>query len=1420
MDIDKMFLSMLNYKVTAGHARDYDFISDESEWHENRLIKDYIAMLLNKDKNGVPRNVQQLHGSIDKDTKLLTDTLKELESSGAFKERLTYQDYTLSNEVFIKQEFITGKNGIGPFALNNNNHILTMLYGVRFRKNKNSILTRLNLNRLDRTVDRDGKSILSWLSGLINAHVDIAKDPYISRLGVNPFTYNMTNLLIRTGLGKYTFYFLTQPLLMELAEVYTNAGGVYGVDRTKTVSQLRKESRQRYIINYINSNLNTEFEEYEYKEAIQAWKETMDNRKININQAIDYLFNSKVNILKDVSRQYKSTGNKVGANDNDQRNITIETKSGHQMVSMFDLQMLVYSAFEQFEPSAQALANVVKYSKIDTKKQGKNITEQRAYAQGVYNTFVDVRGTRRLFNNGLYKMYSQSYIKEKTDLALSAFSDIMSVQMLQATEQFNRQLHTILNILNKYGDRLNEEIIGSVSDAMIQQIKSRYINDYAKRHNIDIKGLVSGDNTIFDRLVNLQIAIKTQDKYKDLLLDGEIQNYLLRSLVTALNKTIQQSAITDSNGQEDTYKNAKFVKLLNFLEEDQMDSDQLRSDWQQLLDDGTYPELQEFARDLIVYSFITTGDVGGGMKNLFKFVPNSWKLDNSDGNESYNEYMDRVSFAYKQGTAGDIDIQDLVLNNWRDYNFVPTYTMRRKGGFRFQSYFPEGFDYPIILSGITTTEDGDILPTFNEDPDSETYYPSPKYLKIARNNEDIDESSQRIFNIYKRVAFGQYTTESGETIQYPIYVLVGPKGNTFEGNYKILEYDREDQSYKELANAVAKDPLIKTLLKYTEQEYTDVESLLNILSNTLSVGDQVLQIYNQATGKNIVFDDALRFILTGYREHELMLTDGGMVIHAQYSRSTAKEDIQNLYIFTDNTDRTSGNTPVDDNSWYAEKYSNGKQLFYPSVTTAQIRGLENAYPISTQHYFNDEKKGSSGRWNDADYDEVVRTVEQELSQIQQAWESGKYKNIILPAGDGFVNANISQINETRTPKLFKYFTEVENRIRAMVEQNVPLVDNESAVFEVPKTSLEDRLKDQFPNTEKVLDYFANQDNILAQKLLPYVKEHGVNVYFQHAGDEYIARYNPQQDAVFVNLDSDKAIRNLNEVLLHETLHSLTSKWLNEHEEDAAKIKILMNYAEQSLDKDIHDRLVEQHPNMFKNVKEFLTYATTNETLANELRKIEPMESNTFESLFKELIQNIKDIINKIIGKQDASVLDQVDAIVDQVLSKQYADDESEVSEDDSGDDIQYEHKKISVSSFTVSVNLGEFNNSSDIVGDILTAFNKDLPNNQMLQETVHGQIKKSPLFKVYRGQWMVNHRNEQFFLNGKSVSAFDYARYYLSKWLSDNNLPSNLLFISKGGAVFVDNYYTEQVYNSFYETSSYIDDFEQLGSELMRSCGY
>jgi len=96
------------------------------------------------------------------------------------------------------------------------------------------------LNNLDNMTDIDGNSIMGWLSAFINGHVDIAKDAWVSRCNVNPFTYNLTNLLLRTGWGKNTIFFLRQPVMMAMADAYMNASSEYMSDGT---SKFRRQQQ-------------------------------------------------------------------------------------------------------------------------------------------------------------------------------------------------------------------------------------------------------------------------------------------------------------------------------------------------------------------------------------------------------------------------------------------------------------------------------------------------------------------------------------------------------------------------------------------------------------------------------------------------------------------------------------------------------------------------------------------------------------------------------------------------------------------------------------------------------------------------------------------------------------------------------------------------------------------------------------------------------------------------------------------------------------------------------------------------------------------------------------------------------------------------------------------------------------------------
>jgi hypothetical protein len=111
---------------------------------------------------------------------------------------------------------------------------------------------------LDKIDGQDGLRIAAWLSAMINAHVDVAKDPYVFTLNVNKATYDYANFLLRAGKGISTFTFLTQPILVEYATLFINGGGMYGKNLSgketlnKSKNQISNEIKKNLAIKYLN----------------------------------------------------------------------------------------------------------------------------------------------------------------------------------------------------------------------------------------------------------------------------------------------------------------------------------------------------------------------------------------------------------------------------------------------------------------------------------------------------------------------------------------------------------------------------------------------------------------------------------------------------------------------------------------------------------------------------------------------------------------------------------------------------------------------------------------------------------------------------------------------------------------------------------------------------------------------------------------------------------------------------------------------------------------------------------------------------------------------------------------------------------------------------------------------------------------
>lgn len=872
MDIDKLFLSGLNYKV-EGVENIYGYVeqhlvkeSELTEEHQlqNKIIDMYLALLIDKKDNGGPRNVQILHRSIDNDTDLAKSVLKDIEGSGKSKTETPYSFYSLARQTASKNDYITGRVGIGPFALNNNNQILTMTYHISFRESQSSLLSTLGLSRLDKQLDVDGNSIMSWISAMINAHVDIAKDPWISRLNVNPFSYNITNLLLRTGWGGNTFYFLTQPIMKQMADAYVKASSQYMQQNGSTYSRQQqsiKDVAEQYFGKDVTFDGNTLDDALSLidagdKESIQA-----------INKAIKKLLESEQ--FKQDARDY-AQGNDVA----DQKGLKSR-------------QLGIYLAYVQFSKYGNALANFVKYCKIDTKKHGKSAAEQLVYKEGFDELFelaTDEDGVLikkgdvgALFEPaGLLNLVEHSYIGTKTRNAISLTKVILGRQFMSSTTgfiQMLRQLNTMAG-----NTSLSVSFVQSAQKALSAAIKSEFFNDYASRisdnprymhdlvnsssedlefsydastnsmsitgnkHslksyvgqpillwykdkdgnlqqyiprdkngnalplkvltakddkiqlNISINGnfngvcrLLGGANTIFDRLSRLKPMIYHNNDYSDL--QG---NLLLEMLIPG--KRVEYSPKDAVLGERpDTYDDLKFVKLQNFVDDGGINTNYIINAWNELLEyqNDKQPQVAEyirdFARDLIVYAFITSGDTQGFTK-MFKYVPASWRKKSG-----YADFINRK--LVQLNSIPTIDLNDVLLNNWYDNKLVPTYQFYSKdaNGKRSSNFIGVAkmnsvngnkqtlSAYPTILAALKKNDEGMYEPSIAVES-------SPKFIKIPRSYNHYD--SQRQYNVYQLYGFARH--DSG--IMYPVYVLVQPKGTKVSGGFMVTEYGRDDST--------------------------------------------------------------------------------------------------------------------------------------------------------------------------------------------------------------------------------------------------------------------------------------------------------------------------------------------------------------------------------------------------------------------------------------------------------------------------------------------------------------------------------------------------------------------------------------------------------------------------------------------------
>lgn len=746
-DIDKLYIATYSYDPETNER--YTWNNDAKSYTEqtegaliNKLLDSYTLVISDK------KTLAETRASIDTLTGILKKEILPLVQTTELKEAEPMYELMPSFQESRKTEYTSGKAGIAPFALNSTNHCLTQATHLRMKFSEGA--NKYNLNQFDEITGQDGYKILDWLSAMINAHVDVAKDPYIIVLNVNKVTYNMASFLLRTGKGRNTLLFLAQPALKEYANRKIMNEGVIGVSKQYD-NQIFSDIKQKYWDMLNRFPLS-------------------DTYKKNIEQLVQ---NGSV----DAFNQSKLASSLESFRSND--------------ITPQDIvqQLLVIKAYQDLASDAQTMADLVQRSQIDTKKYGNNLSQLQNFYNS-YTTFIEDNKekffTDTVDTNGLDVYFRNTFLHKKLIYAMDLSNSILRSQVFAATNGYKEILTSILqqirggnyvptnngkSILFKYKATSNKEYVGALSNKIESIIRAKVV---ANSTNLmltdsDINDVLFGKDSIARRLNSIKNYIRVNKDDINLMTfvdeSGNITNELLNYL----------QAVTSNNKRNISYINTSTSTMNN----SRYYEDRLRSAFYDLLtsEDNV---IKEFAETLVKYSFLTSYD-NRTPNSFFNLVP-MWYKRKLGYVSSIADAINKLNYGdtsviNSNNTSDQVDsiYLSLVRNYWRDNDIVPVFVRRVRrddeGGERVSNV--------INLASATskTRVNVNTVISVKGDYDISRNY---KFFKIVGTGNNID--------VYQRIG-DIVNLDTGKTIER-IYTVV-PKLGYDAGSNSIYELYKE-----------------------------------------------------------------------------------------------------------------------------------------------------------------------------------------------------------------------------------------------------------------------------------------------------------------------------------------------------------------------------------------------------------------------------------------------------------------------------------------------------------------------------------------------------------------------------------------------------------------------------------------------------
>lgn len=764
-----------------------DFEANSREANENMLLDMYLSVISN------PMNFAEARQPLDTVTDYLKDKiLKDVDKLTGQGKRTSKSQLYFATPAFqsrTKAELNGGKFGIGPFALANAHQVLTQLVKLNFKPNK--VLSDYGIRDLHHIQSEDTNKInvLDWLSALINAHVDVAKDPYIIRLNVRKLTFNMTNFLIRSGKGESTFYFLPQQILKDYATEYDKYSGFYGVEIPAG------KNPERLAFTKI-------WNDY-YKKA----KELSGGKKENL-----------LNDLKDKG---------VGTNQRKTMFTVPHLRKQLQKTETFDWyynQLLILKAYEELTPFSKSLSELTNLSQIDTKRFGNNFGLQSAFL----DKWKQYMTEQAVFDNPL-KVFTNTFLGKKMIDGLVFPRNAFQNVMIRLTPEFET-LRSLIEYYTKGYAISDDTYINNITRAMEVSYKTKFFNQYVKDNQMGFRGMLFGKDSISRRLDRLKSDI-LQGKYPSLLgSDGSFSNVLINNIF--------------SRPKEDDaeLQGPDFIAYKpNKSGDNNLENEIIRA-WEELYE-SDYKEVRDFAKDLAIYSFYTSGDAFG-KNNIFRYVPNSIREE-----IGYFDYIRELE-KHPENVISQIDLQEVIRNLWWNDHVVPAIEY-----YKLDSSYETIEEEGRAVYRPVAHDDSGLFVTNKKGEQVEIpsiiYDESSKFRGIVGYNE----AGNPIHYLYKKVKLDK-NNDPRTTFLYkyigidenkvPVYQLINKKGLSYKGNV-LVEFGFKKSS-------VSYNNVVPTDLDFTPSKaITYVQDLTPVKASLQT------KIFNQAGEFN---ENALQTVAT------------------------------------------------------------------------------------------------------------------------------------------------------------------------------------------------------------------------------------------------------------------------------------------------------------------------------------------------------------------------------------------------------------------------------------------------------------------------------------------------------------------------------------------------------------------------------